>query len=208
MAGLARDNLGSAWGLMLLALPFLLPTNSLAHPSRPEKCERIWKTSSVEQAFVLTPAEAPQARSEDSSRACVSTNQATTTPLNPCSRSTVLSRANPHSPHSAENTKRMALRSEHKGQVRGLSYSQQSMLDREQGRVMDSPACNQEIYLDFKRATAARITTAKDEMALLAASKDKMSVSLSSLRPWSSTDVTATCEGVRAKTPAHVEEAQ
>ncbi|KAK1490743.1 hypothetical protein CCUS01_14400, partial [Colletotrichum cuscutae] len=66
-------------------------------------------TSSVEQAFVLTPAEAPQARSEDSSRACVSTYQATTTPLNPCSRSTVLSRANPHSPHSAENTKRMAL---------------------------------------------------------------------------------------------------
>ncbi|KAK1524789.1 hypothetical protein CPAR01_13737 [Colletotrichum paranaense] len=32
---------------------------------------------------------------------------------------------------------------------------------------------------DLKRATAARITTPKDEMALLAASKDKMSVSLS-----------------------------
>ncbi|KAK1507950.1 uncharacterized protein CCOS01_16256, partial [Colletotrichum costaricense] len=75
------------------------------------------ETSSVEQAFVLTPAEAPQARSEDSSRACVSTYQATTTPLNPCSRSTVLSRANPHSPHSAENTKRMALRSGAQGPI-------------------------------------------------------------------------------------------
>ncbi|KAK1467420.1 hypothetical protein CMEL01_11413 [Colletotrichum melonis] len=32
---------------------------------------------------------------------------------------------------------------------------------------------------DLKRATAARITTPKDEMALLAASKDKLSVSLS-----------------------------
>ncbi|KAK1485804.1 hypothetical protein CABS01_13498 [Colletotrichum abscissum] len=35
------------------------------------------------------------------------------------------------------------------------------------------------ISSQVKRATAARITTPKDEMALLAASKDKMSVSLS-----------------------------